>query len=62
MGVLIHETLSEQIIGAAMAALNDSKPGLDEKLHENALVEVTIRAIRVIRGKRICRNRATATT
>ncbi len=37
MGELIHEELSEQIIGAAMEVLNDLKPGLDEKLYENAL-------------------------
>ena len=38
MGDLIHEKLSEEIIGAAMAVLNELKPGLDEKLYENALV------------------------
>ena len=38
MGKLIHEQLSESIIGAAMAVLNELKPGLDEKLYENALV------------------------
>ncbi len=35
---LIHEELSGQIIGAAMKVLNELKPGLDEKLYENALV------------------------
>lgn len=35
---LIHEKLSEAIIGAAMTVLNELKPGLDEKLYENALV------------------------
>ena len=30
--------LSAQIIGAAMKVLNDLKPGLDEKIYENALV------------------------
>jgi GxxExxY protein len=35
---LIHEELSKQIIGAAMEMLNTLKPGLDEKLYENALV------------------------
>src|SRR5262249_36883071 len=35
---LIHEKLSESIIGAAMHVLNTLKPGLDEKLYENALV------------------------
>jgi len=35
---LIHKELSESIIGAAMAVLNELKPGLDEKLYERALV------------------------
>ena len=35
---LIHHELSETIIGAAMKVLNELKPGLDEKLYENALV------------------------
>jgi GxxExxY protein len=35
---LIHEKLSEAIIGAAMKVLNTLKPSLDEKLYENALV------------------------
>ena len=38
MGNLIHEELSKKIIGAAMTVLNELKPGLDEKLYENALV------------------------
>ncbi len=38
MAELIHEQRSEEILGAAMAVLNDRKPGLDEKLHGNALV------------------------
>jgi len=33
-----HELLTRDIIGAAMAVLNELKPGLDEKLYENALV------------------------
>jgi GxxExxY protein len=33
-----HEALSRGIIGAAMTVLNELKPGLDEKLYENALV------------------------
>jgi GxxExxY protein len=33
-----HEELTRDIIGAAMAGLNELKPGLDEKLYENALV------------------------
>ncbi len=35
---LVHAELSRAIIGAAMAVLNELKPGLDEKLYENALV------------------------
>ena len=38
MGNLIHEKLSGEIIGSAMDVLNALKPGLDEKLYENALV------------------------
>ena len=33
-----HKELTKDIIGAAMAVLNELKPGLDEKLYENALV------------------------
>lgn len=33
-----HEEITKAIIGAAMAVLNELKPGLDEKLYENALV------------------------
>ncbi len=35
---MIHAELSKSIIGAAMRVLNELKPGLDEKLYENALV------------------------
>ena len=35
---MIHQELSESIIGGAMAVLNSLRPGLDEKLYENALV------------------------
>jgi GxxExxY protein len=34
----IHKELSAKIIGAAMEVLNTLKPGLDEKVYENALV------------------------
>jgi GxxExxY protein len=34
---LIHNDVSEAIIGAAMKVLNTLKPGLDEKLYERAL-------------------------
>ena len=33
-----HEGITKKIIGAAMAVLNELKPGLDEKLYENAMV------------------------
>jgi len=33
-----HEDITKDIIGAAMAVLNELKPGLDEKLYENALI------------------------
>jgi GxxExxY protein len=35
---MIHEELSGKIIGAAMTVLNELGPGLDEKLHERALI------------------------
>ena len=35
---LLHANLTESIIGAAMEVLNILRPGLDEKLYENALV------------------------
>ena len=35
---MIHEELSGEVIGAAMAVLNELKPGLDEKLYERALI------------------------
>jgi len=34
---MLHETVTEAIIGAAMTVLNTLKPGLDEKLYERAL-------------------------
>ena len=45
---MIHEELSGKIIGAAMDVLYTLKPGLDEKLYENALViELTSRGHKV---------------
>jgi GxxExxY protein len=35
---MLHREITEDIIGATMAVLNELKPGLDEKLYENALV------------------------
>ena len=52
-GELIHQKLSESIIGAAMQVLNTLKPGLDEKLYENALViELRKRGHKVDQQKR----------
>lgn len=42
--LMLHEELTADVIGAAIAVLNDLRPGLDEKLYENALViELTAR-------------------
>jgi GxxExxY protein len=50
---LIHKELSEEIIGAAMKVLNTLRPGLDEKLYENALViELAKRGHRIEQQKR----------
>jgi len=38
MTFMKHEEVTQDIIGAAMAVLNELKPGLDEKLYENALL------------------------
>ena len=35
---MLHKEITEDIIGSAMAVLNELKPGLDEKLYENALI------------------------
>ncbi len=43
-----HEELTRGIIGAAMVVLNELKPGLDEKLYENALlIELAARGHKV---------------
>jgi hypothetical protein len=55
---MLHEELTKDIFGAAMAVLNGLKPGLDERLYENALV-IELRArghivehttVRVLKG------------
>lgn len=35
---MLHEEITADLIGAAIAVLNALKPGLDEKLYENALL------------------------
>ena len=46
---ILYEELSKDIIGAAMEVLNKLKPGLDEKLYENALViELKLRGHKVL--------------
>src|SRR5258707_12995036 len=39
-----HDEITKDIIGAAMAVLNELKPGLDEKLYERALI-IELRAL-----------------
>lgn len=34
---MLHDDITQEVIGAAMAVLNELKPGLDEKLYEKAL-------------------------
>ena len=36
--MMLHREVTGQIIGAAMTVLNELKPGLAEKVYENALV------------------------
>ena len=35
---MLHEAITQDIIGSAMTVLNELRPGLDEKLYEHALV------------------------
>lgn len=35
---MLHEEVTRSIIGSSIEVLNDLRPGLDEKLYENALV------------------------
>src|SRR5262245_61334029 len=52
MSNLVHEELSRKIIAAAMKVSTTLRPGLDEKLYENALViELTNRGHRVEQQK-----------
>lgn len=50
---MIHEELSQAIIGGAMKVLNALKPGLSEKAYENALtIELRNRGFQVDQQKR----------
>src|SRR6478736_5094073 len=49
---MLHEELTKEIIGAAMRVLNELKPGLDEKLYENALVIELIAGGHVVEQQR----------
>jgi GxxExxY protein len=50
---MLHAEISEVVIGSAMRVLNTLKPGLDEKLYENALViELTGRGVKVEQQRR----------
>jgi GxxExxY protein len=45
---MIHEEPGREIIGAAMTVMNTLRPGLDEKVYENALlVELQERGLSV---------------
>jgi GxxExxY protein len=45
---VLHEEITQDIIGAAMAVLNELRPRLDEKVYENALViELRLRGHKV---------------
>lgn len=50
---MLHEKLTEDIIGAAMMVLNKLRPGLDEKLYERALVMELVK-----RGHKVDQQRA----
>lgn len=50
--IMLHEKISESIIGGAMTVLNKLRPGLDEKLYERALViELTKRGHKIEQQK-----------
>ncbi len=52
-GKLIHQELSEAILGSAMTVLNVLKPGLSEKAYERALaIELAKRGHRVEQQRR----------
>lgn len=49
---MLHEKMTESIIGAGMVVLNQLKPGLDEKLYERALaIELAKRGHKVDQQK-----------
>lgn len=49
---LLHEDLTETIIGEAMRVLNALKPGLDEKIYERALAIALKKSGRVVEQQR----------
>ncbi len=54
---MLHEEITREIIGAAIKVHTDLKPGLDEKLYEQALV-IELRA----RGRRITQQKSFGVT
>jgi GxxExxY protein len=52
MGKILHEELSGAIIGIAMEALNELKPGLEEALYERAMVIELRRRGHVVEAQR----------
>jgi GxxExxY protein len=50
---MLHEDITREIIGSAIVVLNALKPGLNEKIYENALViELRTRGIKVEQQRR----------
>ncbi len=51
---MLHESLTEDIIGAAMMVLNKLKPGLDEKLYERAFALELVKRGHKVEQQRAC--------
>ena len=48
VNVMKHEALTSDIIGAAISVLNELRPGLDEKVYDNAMaIELAARGLTV---------------
>lgn len=45
---VVHKEVTAEIVGAAMAVLNQPRPGLDERIYENALVLELVARGRVV--------------